>query len=79
MRPPTDAMLARWPEARHYRALSRPAGGGLKRRLGWQETVTAIELEDDGHAVVVEGRFPWWPYWPLLRSDCLTLGALPPD
>src|SRR5215470_16778676 len=49
---PTEAMLERWPEARHYRAVSRPAGGRLRRRLGWLETVTAIALEDDGHAVV---------------------------
>ena len=74
---PTEAMLERWPEAHHYRAVSRPAGGRLRRRLGWLETVTAIALEDDGHAVVVEGHFPWWPYWPLAHSDCLTLASVP--
>jgi hypothetical protein len=74
---PTEALLADWPEALSFRAVSRPAGGRLARLLGWQETVMAITLDDDGHAIVIDGHFPWWPHWPLARRDCLTFG--PPD
>src|SRR5262245_24382561 len=74
---PTEALLADWPEARSFRTVSRPAGGRLARLLGWQETIIAITLDDDGHAIVVDGHFPWWPYWPLARRDSLTFS--PPD
>ena len=62
-------------EAMRAITISREYGSGggeiatrLAQRLGWQERVSLVSL-DDGAAVLIE-RYPsWWPRWPL-RSSC---------
>ena len=68
---PPEAILEKGPEALNYCAVSHPAGSRLARLLGWRETIIAMTMEDGARIVVVEGRFPWWPFWPLSKSDCL--------
>ena len=76
-RPPTAAMLTRWPELLEYKSISLAPDGWLWRELDWKLTLFALVLDDGVRTVVMEEYPAWWPIWPLKKTETISMSEAP--
>jgi hypothetical protein len=72
---PTEIMLRHCPELLAYRAISVPPSGWSGRRLGWKATIVALMLDEGERAIALDEYPVWWPWWPLRKTDTLSVRA----